>query len=258
MENKSDLTNPENERKTRRNKHKVRYDLLNSVGKTLRDHGFNNLGINLVAEIAGTDKNSIYRHFGSFEELLNQYIEKQDFWIKSLSSLKDIKVDDHKNFMKQILLEQYETINSNKELQQLLIWELGEFSQRTKAIAQRREELAKVILKQYESYFEDTNLDFNVIVAIMIAGIYYLILHKEHSSFYLVDCKNEKERIIIGIGWMVDIIFQPIINMKMQEQIAINALKKELVVQVISEITQLSLSKVNELKLEMMKVGSID
>jgi len=252
MENKSDLTNPENERKTRRNKHKVRYDLLNSVGKTLRDHGFNNLGINLVAEIAGTDKNSIYRHFGSFEELLNQYIEKQDFWIKSLSSLKDIKVDDHKNFMKQILLEQYETINSNKEIQQLLIWELGELSLRTKAIAQRREELSKVILKQYESYFSSVNLDFNVIAAIIIAGIYYLILHKEHSTFCLVDCKKEKDRIIQGIDRLVDIIFQPVINVNIQEQIAMNAIKKGLDIQIISELTELPLSQIKELKSKIM------
>ena len=252
MENNEDITYPKKERKTRRNKHKVRYDLLDSVGKTLRDHGFNNLGINLVAEIAGTDKNSIYRHFGSFEELLNQYLEKQDFWIKSLSSLKDIKVDDHKNFMKQILLEQYETINSNKEIQQLLIWELGELSLRTKAIAQRREELSKVILKQYESYFSSVNLDFNVIAAIIIAGIYYLILHKEHSTFCLVDCKKEKDRIIQGIDRLVDIIFQPVINVNIQEQIAMNAIKKGLDIQIISELTELPLSQIKELKSKIM------
>jgi AcrR family transcriptional regulator len=92
------------DRKARRNKQKVRYDLLDAVGKTLKAHGFNQLGINMVAEMAGTDKNAIYRHFGSFEQLLDQYLEKQDFWIKSLSIYKDKKVENHKQFIKELLL----------------------------------------------------------------------------------------------------------------------------------------------------------
>ena len=240
------------DRKTRRNKQKVRYDLLDAVGRTLKERGFNQLGINTVAEKAGTDKNAIYRHFGSFEQLLDQYLEKQDFWLKSLSTYKDTKVENHKQFIKELLLGQYETINRNKELQQLLIWELGELSQRTKSLSQRREQLSEAILKQYESHFQG-EMDFNVMMSIIIAGIYYLILHKEHSTFCLVDFKNEKDRIHKGIDQLIEIIFQARDNLQIKEQIAINAIKNGLDMQTISKITELSLSQVEGLRVRMNK-----
>jgi AcrR family transcriptional regulator len=240
------------DRKTRRNKQKVRYDLLDAVGKTLKERGFNQLGINTVAEMAGTDKNAIYRHFGSFEQLLDQYLEKQDFWLKSLSTYKDTKVENHKQFIKDLLLGQYETINRNKELQQLLIWELGELSQRTKSLSQRREQLSEAILKQYESHFQG-EMDFNVMMSIIIAGIYYLILHKEHSTFCLVDFKNEKDRIHKGIDQLIEIIFQARDNLQIKEQIAINAIKNGLDTQTVSKITELSLSRVEDLKVKCNK-----
>lgn len=240
------------DRKTRRNKQKVRYDLLDAVGKTLKERGFNQLGINTVAEMAGTDKNAIYRHFGSFEQLLDQYLEKQDFWLKSLSTYKDAKVENHKQFIKELLLGQYETINRNKELQQLLIWELGELSQRTKSLSQRREQLSEAILKQYESHFQG-EIDFNVMMSIIIAGIYYLILHKEHSTFCLVDFKNEKDRIHKGIDQLIEIIFQARDNLQIKEQIAINAIKNGLDTQTVSKITELSLSQVEGLRVKCNK-----
>jgi len=251
MEDKTATTDSEKERKTRRNKHEVRHDLLSSVGKTLRDHGFMNLGINLVAKNARTDKNSIYRHFGSFEQLLDQYLETRDFRIQLFSPAEEFLLDDYKDFIKQILLEQYNAINNNKELQQLLIWELGELSLRTKAIAQRREELSKVILKQFKSFFSNISFDVNIMASILTAGIYYLILHKEHSTFCSVDCRKEKERIIEGINQLVDLLFKSMCNIKKQEQIAINGLMRGLDIQLLSELTELSLNHLENLKLKI-------
>lgn len=249
MENTTNHTDiQKKERKSRRNKHKVRYDLLDAVGKTLREHGFAHLGINLVAEIAGTDKNSIYRHFGTFEQLLDQYIEKQDFWIKSLSAIKETKIKDYKEFMKGILYEQYETINGNREIQQLLIWELGELSLRTKAVGQRREKLSEAIMKQYEECFQGIPIDFNVISAILIAGIYYLILHKDHSTFCQIDFKNEKARVLNGINQFVDILFSAKETISMQQKIALNALKYGMPANEVSLITELPLDHIEQLQ----------
>jgi hypothetical protein len=132
-------------------------------------------------------------------------------------------------------------------LQQLLIWELGELSQRTKSLSQRREQLSEAILKQYESYFPD-EIEFNVMMSIVIAGIYYLILHKEHSTFCLIDFKNEKDRIFKGIDQLIDMIFQAGEDIQIKEQIASNALKNGLDSKTVSIITELPLSRIEKLK----------
>jgi AcrR family transcriptional regulator len=53
-------------KRRRRNTIAVKLDLIDAVGTVLKKHGFSKLGINVVAEEAGVDKNVIYRNFGDF------------------------------------------------------------------------------------------------------------------------------------------------------------------------------------------------
>lgn len=226
----------------------MRLDLLDAVRDVLKEQGFLNLNINNVAKQADVDRNAIYRHFGSFDNLLSHYIESKDFWLESLEKVKDVKIEDHKAFIKQILTNQYETLNNNVELQQLVVWELSELSLRTKTIAQRREILSEKLIRQFEDHFKGENQpDINVISAIMIAGIYYLVVHKRHSTFCLVDFVKEKERVLKGIDQWIDILFEARENKTKEEQIALRALEKGLDHELIAGITGLSKEQVLKL-----------
>jgi AcrR family transcriptional regulator len=250
LQNKKMMTNTQDikeAKKTRRNKHQIRRDLLDSVGEALKKHGFANLGVNLVSEYAQVDKNTIYRHYKDFQELLTQYIEKQDYWLKSLEQFGEYKITDFKGFLSQIIVGQYETINRNRELQQLLIWELGELSTRTKAIAQQRETLSEGLIRQYEDVFKDSGIDFNAISAIIIAGVYYLVLHKEHSTFCMVDVKNEKDRIPGAIGQLVEMLFNSLEQYNCKLDIANKAKKAGIDIATISEITGIPTEELIEL-----------
>ncbi len=235
------------QKKSRRNKHQIRRELLDSVGEALKKHGFANLGVNLIAEYAQVDKNTIYRHYKDFQELLTQYIEKQDYWLKSLEQYKEYKITDFKGFLSKIISGQYETIYRNKELQQLLIWELAELSTRTKAIARQRETLSEGLIKQYEEIFRDSGIDFNAISAILIAGVYYLILHKEHSTFCLIDVKNESDRVPKAIGQLVDMLFNNLEQYNCKIDIAKKAKKAGIDITTISEITGIPVDKLLQL-----------
>lgn len=234
-------------KKNRRNKHQIRRDLLDSVGIVLKKHGFANLGVNLVSEYAHVDKNTIYRHYKDFQELLTQYIEKQDYWLKSLEQFSEYKITDFKGFLSQIIIGQYETVSRNRELQQLLVWELGELSPRTKTIAQQRETLSTGLIKQYENLFKDSGIDFNAISAIIVAGIYYLILHKEHSTFCLVDVKDEKERIPAAVNQLVNMLFVSLEQHNYKLEIAKKAKKAGIDISTISEITGITAGELMKL-----------
>lgn len=226
----------------------MRLDLLEAVRDVLKDQGFINLNINNVAQKADVDRNAIYRHFGNFDNLLSQYIESKDYWLDSLENVKDLKIENHKEFFKQMLFSQYETMNSNTELQQLIVWELSELSLRTKTIAQRREDLSEKLIKQFEEHFNDKKgIDFNLYCAVMIAGFYYLIIHKRHSTFCLIDFVKEKKRIMQGIDQMIEILFDARDRKVEKIEIAQRALDQGIDNQTVSEITGLSLDEVNEL-----------
>lgn len=234
-------------RRIRRNRYKMRLDLMEAVREVLRDKGFINLNINNVTQYADVDRNAIYRHFGNFDNLLSQYIESKDYWLETLEKIKDVEVTDYKRFLKQVVFEVYEKINRNVELQQLIIWELSEFSLRTKAISEKREMLSKNLVLQYEKYFENTGIDINMILAILYAGIFYLLVHKKHATFCQVDFVKEKERVLDGIDKWIEIIFQNQQLESKQRQIAIRALQKGIDKQLVAEITGLPFEAVQKL-----------
>jgi len=234
-------------RRGRRNKYKMRLDLLDAVRDVLKEKGFVNLNINNVAQMADVDRNAIYRHFGSFDNLLSQYFESKNYLLDALKKVKDNQIDDFKSFLKQILFDQYKTINKNVELQQLIVWEMSELSLRTKTIARERESITEKLLHQLEDHFRESNIDINFISAIMIAGIYYLVIHKRHSTFCLVDFVKESDRVLQGLEQLVDIIFEAKAKENTQKNIAVRALQKGLDVQLIADITGLSLEDIQNL-----------
>jgi AcrR family transcriptional regulator len=237
-------------KRRRRNSVAIKMDLIDAVGSVLKKNGFAKLGINLVAEEAKVDKNVIYRNFEDFANLLNTYVEKQDFWLMVLKKYGEEKIEDHRAFMKQILTNQFKTVYSNKEFQQLLLWELGDRDDFTTHMAIKREILAEGIFSQYHSLLDSFGVKFNAIPAILISSIYYLILHKDKSTFCEVDLtkKNDRDEFINAIVWLIDLIFDKVESKNETERIARNALHEGIDVDTISRITGLSMEETKALK----------
>ncbi len=163
---------------------------LKAVGLILRTEGYQKLGVNRVAEVAGVDKSSLYYHFGSLDNLLEQYVLANDFWLGIF------KEQTGKNLIdagKNIITQQFDTVIKNEELQAFLRWELSETKGIPKYIAELREEMARDTLQQFQQYFKDTDIDMEMIAALLTSGIYYLILHRNLSTFCNVDINKKAD-----------------------------------------------------------------
>lgn len=237
-------------KRSRRNTLQVKEDIIKAVGSVLSKQGFNRLGISLVAEEAHVDKTVIYRNFNDFEHLLEIYIERQDYWIKALKLVGNSKIDNYRAFSKKLFTDQFLFIYSNKEVQELLIWELGDHSKLTQSIPMRREAMSQGLLLQCKAYFKDTGIDFNSIAALIISGIYFSILHMDKSTFCNTDIrqKADKEKFIAAIEWMVDQLFDAVEEHKQMEEVARRCLKEGLAIDVIERITGFKPSEINKLR----------
>ena len=162
---------------------------LKAVGTILRKEGYQKLGVNRVAEVAGIDKSSLYYHFGNFDNLLEQYVLANDYW---LNTFKD-PLDDHTDIMEQgkkMILDQFDSLMGSEEMQAILLWELSEKKGIPKYIAELREEMGADIISKFNGYFQDSDIDFEMLAALMISGIYYLVLHRNQSRFCNIDVCN--------------------------------------------------------------------
>ncbi|MDM1379346.1 TetR/AcrR family transcriptional regulator [Myroides marinus] len=186
--------------KTReRNKEKSKEELLQAVGTILKEKGYPALKVNDIAATAGLDKKLIYNYFGGTEQLLDEYINSQYFWnnIEPNKVLEVASNDGGKEMGKQLLAEQYDFVQKNKEFQKLMLWQLSEDRDSLRNIVEKQEEVGEVLFKNVSDiHFGDKATDYRALMAILVSGAYYLNLYAEHNGrhFCGIDLHSEEGR----------------------------------------------------------------
>jgi len=228
---------------------KVKMDLLNAVGLALKKYGFAKLSINTIATEANIDKTAIYRYYEGFEDLLKAYIEKQDYWIKPIRDLGNRQINDMKEVVKTFFKDQFNTLMTSDEFQQLILWELADKDNIAAPITVKREVYSEGVLKQSRISIEKTGINFNFILSVLLGGIYYLVIHKNQYQFCEVDLnqKKHKDELLRTLDWLVDLIYKENEQVSEIEQIAINAHKEGLDIETINRITGIKIEYLNKL-----------
>ncbi|MDM1501944.1 TetR/AcrR family transcriptional regulator [Myroides marinus] len=182
-----------------RNKEKSKEELLQAVGTILKEKGYSALKVNDIAATAGLDKKLIYNYFGGTEQLLDEYINSQYFWnnIEPNKVLEVASQDGGKEMGKQLLAEQYDFVQKNKEFQKLMLWQLSEDRDSLRNIVEKQEEVGEVLFKNVSDiHFGDKATDYRALMAILVSGAYYLNLYAEHNGrhFCGIDLHSEEGR----------------------------------------------------------------
>lgn len=182
-----------------RNKEKSKEELLQAVGTILKEKGYSALKVNDIAATAGLDKKLIYNYFGGTEQLLDEYINTQYFWnnIEPNKVLEVASNDGGKEMGKQLLAEQYDFVQKNKEFQKLMLWQLSEDRDSLRNIVEKQEEVGEVLFKNVSDiHFGDKATDYRALMAILVSGAYYLNLYAEHNGrhFCGIDLHSEEGR----------------------------------------------------------------
>lgn len=181
-------------RKTK-NKELTKRRLINAVGEIIRTEGFTGLGTNKIARQAGVHKKLIYRYFGSTDRLIEDYVVEKDFWMLSSDKLDNQAAEEDTDLqatISGILENQFDFFFSEKEMQQLIIWEICG-SKLMKGISVAREHLGDKFLRLTDDYFEDSNVNFRALSALLSAGIYYMILHAPATPHCGIDLNNPRD-----------------------------------------------------------------
>ncbi len=203
-----------------RNKVKTKQKLRDAVGRLIVKNGFTGLGVNAVAREAGVDKVLIYRYFGDLNGLISSYLEEKDFFSRQenfeTEGISPSGKDELIERTSDIFRNQVSILLNNRELREIMRWELKEEHESLKELAAKRENVAKELLSDAEKYF-GKETDFNAITAIMTAGINYLVLRsKTVQEFNGINIRSLK-------GWKriteaVDMILSYMVNNSGEEK----------------------------------------
>lgn len=199
------------EMKTRRPKRtsdQIKNELFKAITEIIREHGFPHLTVNNLSEKSTVSKDLIYRYYGSFEKLLEEYYNENDFW-ENFIGLVDDKYGNYEDFLKGIFKELFYTLDGNKNFQCVVRWELAVPNKFIKEKSREREEACFNFFEKNENKFADSSIDIRALYALFISGINYLVLHKDISAFCTLDLNTstDKKRILNTIDQLVKMVF---------------------------------------------------
>lgn len=182
-----------------RDKERTKLKLLNAVGEIIRREGYHGLGVNKIAATAGVNKKLIYRYFDSVENLIEKYVREKDYWVSFVDKLQiaeSSQGDFGEDALSKLLVAQFDFFYTAEEMQEIVLWEISEKNSLMRDIADAREHLGSELFKLSDPLFKDSKIDLRGLVALQVAGIYYLVLHAKHngSTFCEIDIKEEEGR----------------------------------------------------------------
>lgn len=194
-----------------RNKEKTKQKLLNAVGKILATKGYSELKVSKIATVAGLDKKLIYSYFGSTDKLIDEYIKSQDFWanVDDQEIMNSGFSDGGQEITTNMILQQYETLAKNKEYQKVILWGISETRPSLRKLADDREAVGNPLLDEViDPLFKEKSKEYRAILAMLVAGSYYLNLHftVNGSTFCGLDFNKEEDAKILkdAIATIID------------------------------------------------------
>lgn len=172
--------------------------LLEAVGIILKEQGFAGIGVNKVARQAGVDKRLIYRYFGSFDNLITEFISTKDYWLTVVSTtsskLSEANNINLNNLVVFLLEKQFDSLYHNRILRQIMLWGISEHDHPSMTkIIRDREKLGQFVLQKIDNHLSKSGVRYRSVAAILIAGISYLTLHAHanNGTYCGIDLNDE-------------------------------------------------------------------
>lgn len=206
---------------SRRSKREIEDSAMAALERLVIELGFNNISLLTLVKEADMDHNVFYRNFGTVENLFEKFVEKYDFWLHENANLSKLQTLGDRKFLINLFHTLYKELENAEVMQKILIWELEDTSLTTKKSACLRENLNMSVTVYLEELFKDSKLDISSISAIIISGIYYMVMHRKISTFCGVDynTKNGRKRALKTLEDLANLVFDKLDEQNKQNSI---------------------------------------
>lgn len=203
-----------------RDKQRTKVKMVQAVGKVLLKKGYTGLNASTIAREAGVDRSLVWTYFGSLDNLVEEYILQRDFCKftakDSINSMLSGINEVNEKYMSLLLEYQFETLLKDEMLQRIMLWGISEKKEFLKNISDQREEVGEELFKFIDPQFKTSSTDIRAILALLVAGIYYLTLHgKTNGSLFCgidLNTNNGQQRIKNGISQIITMAYKKTVS----------------------------------------------
>lgn len=160
--------------------------LINAVGTVIKTKGYTGLSATNIAKAAGLSRRLITIYFESVDDLIETYVRGKDYWIAASGDagelIQNSNGTDTMEILDNFLQNQLEHFYNNPELRNIILWQLSEKTKIMYEVCEERERLGSNFFELTDKEFKGKNSDFRAVVALLIAGVYFLALHANSNA----------------------------------------------------------------------------
>lgn len=173
-------------RRPRRSKENIEAELFLAADSIITRVGFTGLSVTQLLKEAKADPPVFYNRFKDINDFIDKYVRVYDYWLNDSVELKEKELNPIEN-AQNILSKLIDSLLENTSMQKLLAWELNEDSTITRRTAQNRDNNSAHLIEYFENEFKNCDANFHVSIAVLVGGIYYLIMHRQIATFNRVN-----------------------------------------------------------------------
>lgn len=238
----------ESTKRKRRTKSDIEECIEKAAIELIEEDGFLKLAVTAITKKAKIEPVVFYNRYNNLDEFINEFVKKYDYWFSDIAK-KYIRSSNKEAKYRELLQSLLKSLKGNKVMQQLLRWELAMNNEMTQRTAQFREVHTLPLAKEYKKVFLGSNVDILAISALMIGGIYYLVLHSDLATFSKIDINTTEgeERICKAIDYLSDMLFKECSAKAEIIRIAQKMKTHDIAIEIISDCTELPIEVIKNI-----------
>lgn len=175
-----------NKRRKRRTKKDLENDIHNAAIKVISEVGFSGLTATKILQEAQADPPVFYNRYHDISDFIDKFVRLYDYWFNDSISV-DLKKGNAVKNIEDIVVGLIDVLYSNDCMQKLIAWELNEDNFITRRTSQNRDNNSASLIEYFNEEFKNSSVNFNVVLGVIIGGIYYLIIHRKLATFNNID-----------------------------------------------------------------------
>lgn len=204
---------PANEVKTRRPR-RSKADIEEAIHKAavaqIKKKGFSLALVTDIVKRAKIEPIVFYNRYKNLDEFYGEFVKNYDYWLSDLvrDSVGEIGSEEgYSNLIEKLMTN----LMSDDIMTEILRWEIAEGNHITERTSRLRELHALELNNSYANIYNREDTDIAAITALIVAGVYYLVLHKDRSTFAGIDINTlpGKRRILNAIRTLSSMMFGP-------------------------------------------------
>lgn len=190
----------------RRAAKEIEEDIFKVVSNIVLRDGVVAVSLKQVAKESRTDIAVLTRRFTDDDGLIKAYTSKFDYFLNDILGSVDVNEGSVRDYFHKMATSLVTALHHNKEMQEIMLWELRYNNKLTRKSARSREDTLQEIMPAISSKIRlDMGVNPQALLAVLVGGLYYLILRGNRSTFCGIEWDSKKGRELL-VNSLLDII----------------------------------------------------